>query len=590
MKVLHIFVVALLLVGFAHAQEDEVANYGPDSAVKTITSDDFDSTIKSSKVVLVEFYAPWCGHCKSLKPIYEEAAEGIKESGLDAVLTAVDATEDRDLAEKFSVTGFPTIKIFKDGEVIDEYAGDRSADGIQNAVENYLLPDILPIDSETEVDKLLKSKGTSYILGHFSKENEAAQKAFREACAALRSTAGFNAYRCGEIVNPHTGVKLDMQATPVVRAFRFFEDEPATVDFDFYTEEGFNTDLITEFLKGAVFPHLAEISPENYETYERRGLPFVWFFHPGHGATRYGMEGTEEEVEKNSPEIEAEKNAALALTRKAAAKFHGKLSVVYLSGPDYADHAENMGANTDSFPQIVVQNKDKKYMWNSEEGLTAENLEKFFQNYLDGKVERHIKSEPVPTEEEQGVVRKLVAKNFVEEVYESDDAVFIEFYAPWCGHCKALAPVWEELATILKDVKGIKIAKMDAIANDVPESITGFPTMYLKKAGDKEHRLNPETFYDEGRTRDDFLDFLKKNTDADLSAIKIPANIHKLKDILAKFEDLKTEVERLITENAGYKEQLGIATEEVGDDYDQFDASQFGEMGDEEQYHGHDEL
>ncbi len=46
--------------------------------------------------------------------------------------------------------------------------------------------------------------------------------------------------------------------------------------------------------------------------------------------------------------------------------------------------------------------------------------------------------------------------------------VLVEFYAPWCGHCKSLAPVYEEVAQKLKDEDGVVLAKLDATANDVP--------------------------------------------------------------------------------------------------------------------------
>ena len=62
----------------------------------------------------------------------------------------------------------------------------------------------------------------------------------------------------------------------------------------------------------------------------------------------------------------------------------------------------------------------------------------------------------------------LVAKNFDEIVNDETKDVLIEFYAPWCGHCKNLAPVYDEVAAYLKDESDIVIAKMDATANDVP--------------------------------------------------------------------------------------------------------------------------
>lgn len=96
----------------------------PINYVKTLDSSNFDSVIASGDNVLVEFYAPWCGHCKSLKPIYEKVAEAFANEK-SCVVAALDATEANSIAQKYGVTGYPTLKIFTNGEV-KEYDGDRT--------------------------------------------------------------------------------------------------------------------------------------------------------------------------------------------------------------------------------------------------------------------------------------------------------------------------------------------------------------------------------------------------------------------------------------------------------------------------------
>lgn len=86
--------------------------------------DEYDEFIKANEFVLVEVYAPWCGHCKTLAPEYAKAAVELKEKGV--VLVKIDGTAEKKLAEKFGVKGFPTLKWVVNGD-IKEYKGGRTA-------------------------------------------------------------------------------------------------------------------------------------------------------------------------------------------------------------------------------------------------------------------------------------------------------------------------------------------------------------------------------------------------------------------------------------------------------------------------------
>ncbi|ESN92531.1 hypothetical protein HELRODRAFT_115877 [Helobdella robusta] len=87
-----------------------------DNDVIHLTEDNFDDIINASSSALVMFYAPWCGHCKKMKPEYEVAATMLKNEKLDGILTAIDVTKHQKLGEKFKIKGFPTVKYFKNGE------------------------------------------------------------------------------------------------------------------------------------------------------------------------------------------------------------------------------------------------------------------------------------------------------------------------------------------------------------------------------------------------------------------------------------------------------------------------------------------
>lgn len=102
------------------------------SDVVILTPDNFDDVVDGSKNVFIEFFAPWCGHCKNLAPEYEIFATAFKKND-DIVIASVDADKHPELGKRFGVRGFPTLKFFGKGSDLTEptaYPGQRTADAL----------------------------------------------------------------------------------------------------------------------------------------------------------------------------------------------------------------------------------------------------------------------------------------------------------------------------------------------------------------------------------------------------------------------------------------------------------------------------
>jgi len=461
----------------------------PPAAVITLTTANFRSIVDNEDIMLVEFYAPWCGHCKKLEPEYEEAAQELKNHDPPIPLGKVDATEEGDLASEFGVSGYPTMKLFRRGRAY-EYKGPREARGIIS----YMIDEATPPSTEVTTLKVMKNilhiASDVTIIGCFMNEEDPALEVYQQVGNTLRSQYEFHHTFSSEICSD---LGASIGEVIMFHPERFQSQfEPKSFKMP-VNEETVKNELETFFSEHAV-PLVGQRTKENKDKrYEARPLVVVYY----------------------SVDFSFDYRVNTQIWRKKVLNVANEMKDVTFCIANEDDFTEELKrVKLDDSPEeinvIIYDDDDRRYPMKPDDEFDEEVLSEYVGKYLKGKIKPVFKSEK-PPKKNKGPVTVVTANTFDQIVMDESKDLLIEFYAPWCGHCKKLAPVYKKLGKKFKDNENIVIAKMDATANDIPNNIykaEGFPTLYWAPAGSK----TKPSKYTGGRELDAFVEYIEENS------------------------------------------------------------------------------
>ncbi|KAF5959534.1 hypothetical protein HYC85_000743 [Camellia sinensis] len=467
--------------------------------VVVLKDSNFSDFISKNRYVMVEFYAPWCGHCQALVPEYAAAATELKS---EVVLAKVDATEESELAQKYEIQGFPTVYFFIDG-VHKDYSGQRTKDAIVSWVKKKTGPGIYNLSTVEEAEHILTAE-PKVVLG-FLDSLVGPQSEELSAASRLEEDVSFYQTSSPEVAKLF---HIDPQAK-----------RPALVLLKKETEKISHFD--GQFIKSAITQFVYENKLPLVTTLTRESAPLI-FENPI--KNQLLLFATSNDSETFQP-----------MFREAAKAFKGKLIFVYveMDNEDFGRPvSEYFGVSGDAPRVIAYTGNDDARKFVLDSDLTLSSIKSFGEDFLEDKLKPFYKSDPVP-ETNDGDVKIVVGNNFDEIVLDESK----DLYAPWCGHCQALEPIYNKLAKHLKGINSLVIAKMDGTTNEHPRAKSdGFPTILFFPAGNKS--FDPITF-DSDRTVVEFYKFLKKHASIPFKLQK-PASTQKSKDSDATDESQKS--------------------------------------------------
>ncbi|XP_060197744.1 protein disulfide-isomerase-like [Lycium barbarum] len=474
-------VVAFLAVS-AVATDDQAENdivQSKDEFVWTLDHTNYSDIISQHKMIVVEFYAPWCGYCQQLAPKYEEAASVLNSHDPPVILAKMDTTvlENAELARNYTHNGVPSIKIFRNGgKVVHDYKGTRETEGIIAYLKKHAGPASLVIKSKEDAASLIDVKKI-VVAGIFPELSLDKIQNFTALAEDLRVDYDFVHTSDAKLL-PRGG-PVDK---PTIRLFKPFDELYA--DF-----EDFQVEAMQNFIEETSVPIMAILDdkPENQQFVNN-------FLHsPGDKVFLFVNFTTDVDAFKSK-------------YYDVAVSYKGKEANFLLGDAETGKRAlQYFGLDTDQTPLIFVLAMDgTKYV---QRHVQPDSLASWLKDYKDGKLKPYLKSQPIP-EVNNEPVKVVVAETLEDMVFNSRKDVLLEFYRLGCKYCEEFAPVLDEIALSFEKDPDVLIAKIDGMENDIPRDrfeVQGFPTLYLKSATGSLSR------FEGNRTKEAIIEFIQTN-------------------------------------------------------------------------------
>lgn len=134
-KCLMLLAIIIILITMIHHKDGFKG--GNSGKVIELDESNFDDTLgKKDIVIFIMFYAPWCPHCTNIMGTLDELAKEVKDEK-NVKVVKVDADKHKNISKRENISGFPTLKLYKNGKEIEHYKGQRNVNSMKQFIKNY---------------------------------------------------------------------------------------------------------------------------------------------------------------------------------------------------------------------------------------------------------------------------------------------------------------------------------------------------------------------------------------------------------------------------------------------------------------------
>lgn len=344
---------------------------GANGGALTLTKENFDMTIASNELVFINFYADWCHFSNLLSPVFDEAADKIKEKFShigQVVVGKVDCDKQDTIASRFQITKYPTLKLVRNGQPVKrEYRGQRSAQAFLDFIAKQLEDPIKEFHDVKELSDLDDKK--RMLIGYYPKKDIAEYEIYRRVATNLKDDCHFHV-GFGE-----ASKAMHPPAEPII-VFR--SDKALSNDDDEIFKGNLNSfDELHIWAQQKCVPLVREITFENAEELTEEGLPFLILFHA-----------------PDDHESIKEYKDTIANTMS-----NEKQNVNFLTadGIKFAHPLHHLGKSKDDLPLIAIDSFKHMYLFSNFKDMRIPGkLKTFLDDLYSGKLHREFHYGPDP--------------------------------------------------------------------------------------------------------------------------------------------------------------------------------------------------
>lgn len=437
-----------------------------EDGVLILNSNNFDEALESYTYLLVKFYAPWCGHCKSLAPVFTSAAASLSKINSQVRLAKVQVEHSEDLASRYKISSIPSLKFFKKQEVINYNEGRSAQDIIDWVLDN--LHTVTHFETLNDLKTYEKSK-KSFIL-YLGQSSNPSLKSFEKASSSFQL---FPFVSCSD---PAALSEYKVESGSII-LLKKFDDK--RVDF---TGEATQEALVS-FVNRNRFPWVMKFDDE---------------------ATRLVFSGARSALVLFTDKYPIFQD----MFEKIASEVKGEFLLAYanLNSDSFAYLEERLGVNATEMPVVMIlDTREKLVKFKLELVATPENVKGFVEKWKKGLLKPFYMSEGTPEITHDNDVRKIVANEWELIVMNPLKHVFVLYYLANSTASQTFLKEYEKVASKYRKERHIEICKINMISNELPGFDLSMPALLWYPAKNK-----TPIQYEGGLMDDDLIEFIEK--------------------------------------------------------------------------------